>query len=372
MVGQCRSPSSYPAIANLSVDDVGELGGGSSNANGINAFGQVVGSSHTASGLTHSFAWDGGGPGAIVDIGVAPGFMPSNGATSINDYGTIAGGMSLGGDGPSHVYRYTSNGLQDLGVGGDDSITSPDGWPEQGASAYGMNATGQLTGWFTNGGVMRGFRYTDEGGFQDIGDLAGGRTLGFAISDAGLVVGSSWVPGSTSAPADYTARRLGHAVIWNEEGDGLADLNNFIDPIAGWVLHSGDGISPNGRYIAGTGEIGGVLRAYRLDTNDGTIIEVSNSPGDAYGGAVNDNGDVIGFMHPDVANQIQKAFIYTDRDRLQEAQRHRRSHERLGPPGLEQPERARRNRRVGRLSGAVSWLPPPGRRHGGLGLRRQE
>ena len=308
-VGACRSPSSYPPISNLAVADIGELGGGSSSANGINSFGDVVGDSAIAGGQTHAFDWGTSGP--IIDVAAQPGFLANSGAASVNDFGTIAG-ATWDGSGDYHVYRLDINGVEDLGAGGDNSV-AVDVFNYRGASASAMNATGQLTGWFTQNHVIHGFRYSDGAGYQDVGSLAGGETQGFGISDAGVVVGSSWVPGSPSPPNDFTSRRLGHAILWDGIAGKPVDLSLNVNPTSGITLHTAAGISPNGRYIVGDGERNGVLIAYRLDTVSGNLDEVSPGwPGDAYGNAVNDNGDVVGMVHPDAANQIQAGFVYTD------------------------------------------------------------
>ena len=65
-----------------------------------------------------------------------------------------------------------------------------------GAYAYDINNSNQLAGVFTDGGVIRGFRFSDGVGFEDIGSLQGGRTGAAGIADSGTVVGSSWVAGS--------------------------------------------------------------------------------------------------------------------------------------------------------------------------------
>ena len=306
-VGQCRSPSSYLAISGLEVDDIGQLGGGYSNADAINSFGEVVGDSTTADGQYHAFDWQ--APGPIIDVTAQGGFLTNSSGNAINDDGTSSGGMSSGSE--QHAYILDVNGVHDLGVGGDDSVApDPAGFTQQGASADGMNASGQLTGWFTKKQVIHAFRYTDGIGFEDVPSLAGGETLGFAISNAGVVVGSSWVPGSAGG---FSARRLGHGFMWDGVSETSVDLNDFIDPSMGITIHLAGGFSPNGRWISGTAERNGVLIAYRLDTTTGELDEVSNGwPGDSYGGPVNDHGDVSGWGHPDAANQIQKAFIYTD------------------------------------------------------------
>jgi RHS repeat-associated protein len=304
-VGLCRAPTSYPPVSNLEVDDLGDLGGRYSIADDINSSGVVVGGSTASNGTNQAFIWS--SPGNMIDLGAESTFLANSGANAINDAGMIVGGTTDGTNG-EHVYRFTeTNFVEDLGVVGDNSVSTTDVFTFQGATASDVNESGDLSGYFSMNGQTHGFRYSN-GAFDDIGSLHGGLTYAWGIDEAGDVVGSSWVPNSV---VDNTVRRLGHAIIWNQILSDPVDLNEYVEPSSGWVLHSASDISDNGRYIVGTGEINGVLRAFRLDTTTGTIVEVSNFPGDAYGEAVNNNGDVAGTGH-NADNTTQAGFIYTD------------------------------------------------------------
>ena len=70
----------------LSITDLGTLPGGDfSVAEGINARGQVVGESNTASGATHAFLWE---DGRMTDLGTLPGGGEAHG---INARGQVVG-----------------------------------------------------------------------------------------------------------------------------------------------------------------------------------------------------------------------------------------------------------------------------------------
>jgi probable HAF family extracellular repeat protein len=70
--------------------DLGTLGGTQSSAAGVNANGQVVGSSDLAGDTEqHVFSWT--AAGGMVDLGAAPGFSNSY-AVGINDHGQASGG----------------------------------------------------------------------------------------------------------------------------------------------------------------------------------------------------------------------------------------------------------------------------------------
>ena len=79
-------PQPASASAQLSIIDLGTLGGIYSAGQAINNRGQVVGESYTASGELHAFLWQ---DGTMADLGTLGG--PFSNAEAINDRGQITG-----------------------------------------------------------------------------------------------------------------------------------------------------------------------------------------------------------------------------------------------------------------------------------------
>jgi len=95
---------------NAATDDVGTLGGSSSYATHINAFGQVVGGSYIAGDVAlHAFR-----TGANRRINTRSDDLGAGVATSINDYGQVIGQAPIGGDPNNHPFLYSGRRMLDL------------------------------------------------------------------------------------------------------------------------------------------------------------------------------------------------------------------------------------------------------------------
>ncbi|HEX5075458.1 MAG TPA: PKD domain-containing protein [Gemmatimonadaceae bacterium] len=215
----------------VGVQDLGTLGGTKSAAFAINEQGQVVGYSTTATGARHAFLWT---PGAgMRDLGVLADGLGSV-ARGINDRGEVVGESTLPipaipRNPETHAFLWTpTSGMQDLGALGGELTSSV---------AYDINNAGQVVGRSYSADRIippdpgsdleyysRAFLWAPGQGMKDLGALESGYAVAYAINDAGLIVGKSWVSRVLSEDYGYSGR----PVLW-APGQTIRDLGGLRD-----------------------------------------------------------------------------------------------------------------------------------------------
>ena len=276
------------------VQDLGTLGGTSSMAYALNELGQVAGVSLTALGVSHAFLWTPGG--GMQDLGVLPGAVASI-ARGINDLGQVVGEVAF----PPcpvcqqperHAFLWTPGSeMQDLGA------LRPD---LRSAIAYDINNAGQVVGRAFSANTQtfpptdpeywsRAFLWAPGQGMRDLGDLGGGRSIAYAINNAGQVVGRSWLPASIP---DYGIPY--RAFVWTS-GQGMRDLGTLTPGPSASVAY---GINDDGE-IVGTTDTGpyflgnGPLEAF-LWTSENGMDAITPTTGIRTPRGVNERQQVIG------------------------------------------------------------------------------
>lgn len=104
-------------------------------------------------------------------------------ALDVSDDGMVVTGRMSVPSAPFHAYRWTTDGgVQDLGTLG-------------GSMSIGLGASGDgsvIAGWSSTSTIQRAFRWTAAGGMQDVGAFDEGSSIANAISaDATTIVGTS-------------------------------------------------------------------------------------------------------------------------------------------------------------------------------------
>jgi probable HAF family extracellular repeat protein len=246
-------PHAFLATATLSLIDLGTLGGEYSDAWDINDKGRVTGDASTKSEDVHAFVWT--SSGGMRDIGTLGGSFSQG--RSINASGQVAGESRIGSGDTVRAFRYTEGaGMINLGAlpGGSNS------------HAYGINDDGQVVGESDIRPVFKSrtqlesisfegphaFLWASGAGMKDLGDLGGGASQAFAISNNAMVVGTSTLVNGTD-----------RAFLWTQVR-GMIDLNTLLPPDSGWVLIAAWGVNDKGQ-IAGVGLHNGAKHAFRYN-----------------------------------------------------------------------------------------------------------
>jgi probable HAF family extracellular repeat protein len=286
-------PAGLPAEYLFTVTDLGTLGGTTSSATGINAWGQVVGTSTTSYGVSRAFVyWH----GVMIDLGTLGGDYSS--ATAINNVGQIVG-VATTSTGDQHAFLFQGSTMTDLGtLGGNTS------------QANAINDHGQIVGSSTlANGQTRAFLY-DHGAMTNLGALGDGAQSSIAsgINNNGEIIGNSDngppAPFVGNFPFAFTNGQMsvlsGFESYTADAEYGVTAINNSGQTVGGGRFSSLEEAS------SGFIDTAGNVTLFGLPQAD------PSSPGPyAYAYAINDYGMAVGETYSNTyRNGAYQAMIY--------------------------------------------------------------
>jgi probable HAF family extracellular repeat protein len=233
------------------------LGWTLSAAYGINSSGQVVGyGSHPLQDATtnNTFLWqrDANGNVSVTAVNLRIAQFETRG---INDNGLVAGAVeyrTANDDGTQTSSVQAS--VWNQGVITELGFLSPDSQIVVMSHAYDINNSSQVVGFSTvSSGYFKAFFCSPGGVMQDLGTLGDPSRVGlesnaYNINDVGQVVG--WADRNSSYDNDPQYRR---AYVWNSSA-GMMDLNMLTNVGTSWYLHQARDINSSGR-IVGIGSV---------------------------------------------------------------------------------------------------------------------
>jgi probable HAF family extracellular repeat protein len=296
--------------ATYTVVDLGSLGGDFSVALDINARGQVVGQSETASGEFHAFLWEDGVMTDLGTLGADPSGFGFSYAIAINNQGEVVG-QSTTPDGEFDSFIWKHGTMTDLGPLGEVTDINSRGqvvgttfgqrafrWEKGVITDLGTLGHASRANAINSGGTVVGDYFIDEdlrafiwekGVMRDLGTLGpspGGADVGFTratgINSRGQVVGAS-----------FSAQGSEHAFLW--EKGVMTDLGTL-----GGFSSSAEDINPRGQVVGTSVTPSGEQHAFIWDK--GVMKDLGTlGPNFTFGIAlaINPRGDVVGQISTD-------------------------------------------------------------------------
>ena len=216
-----------------SVETLGRFGGGQSTGLSINDYGYVTGASLRTDGQQHAFLalmarwsiWGRSGARGVLD-------------TRSTTAGQIAGSSQTA---FGYTQRLSGTKMAECEISG-PSVAGK-------AAAMAINTSGIVAGASTTSSrYFHATLWNSSGAATDLGTLGGKSSYAYGLNDSGYVVGFS-----------YDAEGRSRAFVWT--GSMLFDLNDLVTNSPGWSLTAAYGINARGQ-IVGTGTYMGQSAAF--------------------------------------------------------------------------------------------------------------
>jgi probable HAF family extracellular repeat protein len=249
---------------------LGDLGGGSSYASGINDNGQVAGYSIASDGATYAFLY---ANGKMTNLGALGG--TGSKATGINNSGEVVGYFFTS-TGATNGFLYADGTMGNIGT-----LSSSENY----CVAAAINVSGEMAGWSMPATGTVNAVATPRGSLSSLG----ANSYAFGINKLGEIVGISQVTGGNPTAFLYAS---GTTVNLGTLGGSSSYANAIND--SGQVV--GNSSTSNGSVCA-------FLYSGNSMTNLGTLPDDLGSQANA----INNAGTVVG-----VSNGTQsRAFVYS-------------------------------------------------------------
>jgi probable HAF family extracellular repeat protein len=265
------------------LTDLGVPPGATSGAAvSINTAGEVLGLSFMPNGTTRTFIWRNG---TYTDIGVFQNLGRTEGST-INDAGQIVGSSWASTGFPARAWLWENGTFTGLGTLGGSY-----------ANGYGLNATGQTTGWADTPSPGLYFAFVRTGATsRNLGETPlTNTTTGYAINSSGVVCGT------TSLATGFARAFVG------DVAGGVHDIGTL-----GGMQAYAFAINDSGR-VVGRSDTGAIVtsgsginryKAHAFVWADGVMTDLDTLPGDNHStaAAINAAGDIVGQSITDTFN----------------------------------------------------------------------
>ncbi|MBN1396190.1 MAG: DUF3466 family protein, partial [Pirellulales bacterium] len=197
-----------------SMQDLGTLGGSSSEGYALNDSGTVVGFSKNGSNYDRAFVYAGG---SMQDLGTLGGNTSK--AFDVNNDGVIVGEANTGS--ANRAFVYTDDAMYNL----NDRIDSSLGWTL--TTAQGINANGQICGYGTIGGKTHAYLLTEAlPGDATLDGPVNLDDLGTLIDNYGTTSDATWMMGDFNDDEAVNLSDLG-ILIDNYGSSGMLDAEGY-------------------------------------------------------------------------------------------------------------------------------------------------